>query len=450
MTLLDAFANALLSADRMIQAARGPRRDSRGGWVMPINTQDRSIVLDPTNGIDQTVTYAGAVESNPVLWAVVTKLVRELSTLGLGVHKRAPATGRLTRVYDTDLELLLTRPAPGCGLVDLLQWLFMPLLVEGNGLIGKYRADLEQPTALLPLDWRFMSAFARPGMPVEYWMSSQLGFDQARVLAPSEVVHVAWTPPSAGSIGVSALRPLATSFRLDDAARRFQQAHLTNAARPSGALVFPATDEEPSDETKESIREAVRRMHGGVDNAFKVALMGGGVEWKPMSFSAAEAELGDTRVRSREEICVAYDVRWSQLADSNGGSSNVGELARDLHRTLRPIAALAESALQRQLIDDEPAWADENLVVRFDFAEVLRGSPQEEMNLAAHGFTNGVLSQDESRERVGLKPYGTEQSKVAHIPHAQLAPGNGDGRAQPPSTDPGSERNRLDRGPGTE
>lgn len=438
MTLLDSLGNSLLAADRLLRNLRSASR--AGAWVGPVTGAPTSINLV---GDTQTITFADVAETHPIVHAVVAKLVRNLVTLGVGVYRRDQSSGRLERVYDTDLEQLLYRPAPGCGLVDLLQWIFLPALVEGNSLTGKYRSGENEgrPTNIIPLDWRYLSAFAQPGGPVEWWMSTQLG--EPRVLQPSEVIHVAWQSPTVRGLGVSPLRALGATVRVDDAAQRFQQASLANAARPSGALVFPP-DAEVTPEEREKLREQVRLLHGGVDNAFRVAVLSGGLEWRPMSFSAAQAELDATRLRNREEICVAYDVRWSQIADppSSSGFTDVDQLARDFHRTLRPWATLAESALQRQLIDPEPGW--QGLVVRFDFADLLRGSRQEELNAAVHAYVNGLAAIDESRSMVDLPPIeNLPADQRPLVPHAQLQPG--DGRALPPSTDPNAARQDVRR-----
>lgn len=452
MAFIDQIASGLLFAGGALRDRSFSFLPGRPGVATMVGGGE-GVVDDLEDG--QTISYAAAIADHPALWAVYHKLVRELSTLGLGVYRRqrdehGAVTGRLTRVHGTSLEQVLHEPAPGLGLVDLLQWTFGPCFAEGNALIGKYRGNgSAAPTGLLPLDWRYMSAFARPGGPVEAWLSSHLGFGEPRELKLSEVVHTAWRAPSAGAVGVSPLRPLLRTVRLEDAARRFLRAHLRNGARPAGALM---TEEKLDGAKRTALRTEVNRTHGGVDNAFRIAILGDGLKWQPLSFSAADAQLDESRLRSREEMCVVYDVRWSQISDPAAGGSvlDAGALARDLHRTLRPWALMASSAWQRQLVDTEPEWRDDDLVIRFDFRELLRGSPQEEANRATHLYVNGVTALDETRDDLGLPPTGREEDKLPRTPYAQLEPGDPgapDARRNPPSADPESARYRLDRGP---
>jgi HK97 family phage portal protein len=438
MTILAAFSDALASVDRALATRRGGFLGNFAGnpappLAMPV-PMNQPVRL---SGQDRLITYADSVATYPTIFAVWSKLVRNLSTTDIGVF-RDEGEGKLTRVWDTSLEKLLREPAPGKGLIDLLQWWFNPYFVEGNGLVAKFRADGPGtlPTNLIPLDWRYMSALAVPGGPVETWISHQIG--DAREIDPSEVVHLAWHSPSGSVIGTSPLQSLGVAIKLDDAAGRYQNASLANAARPSGALVIPAEAKTP-DERKE-MREQVEAMHKGVDNAFRLAVLFGGLSFQKLSFSAAEAELDSTRQRSQEEVCIAYDVRRSVIAENAAGSTQTLEdILRDFHRSLIPHTGLIAQVIQRQLIDPEPEWADEKLCVRLDLSELLKGTYREESDIASHLFVNGITARDESRARIGLPPTGEPEDTKPLVPHAQLQPGatppGRDGRTLPPSTE---------------
>jgi HK97 family phage portal protein len=433
VTILSSLSNALATADRGLTALRRAADGYSSPMLVPIPA-NQPVEL---SGENRVVSYADSVATYPTIFAVWSKLLRNLATTDLGVYEDPGGGKQPKRVYDTSLEELLRRPAPGKGLVDLLQWLFNPYLVEGNGLIAKYRGDGEAkpPTNLIPLDWRYMSAMATPGGPVRFWISYQIG--EARVIDPTEVVHLAWHSPNGWTIGTSPLRSLGTAIRIDDAAQRFQNSSFDNAARPSGALVIPK-DARTTPEERAEMRAAVEAQHKGIDNAFKIAVLSGGMDWKPMSFSAAEAQLIDTRRAAHDDVCIAYDVKHSVIAEHTGAGTapktTVAEILRDFHRSLRPHATLAEQVIQRQLIDPEPEWADANLCVRFDFSDLLRGTYREEVEISVHGYTNGVFSEDEARGRLDLKIQDTPESRVPHVPHAQLQPAP-DGRTLPPSTE---------------
>jgi HK97 family phage portal protein len=433
VTFLATLSDVFSAADRAVNGRRGGLLDfaSRGlgQQLMPIPS-GKPVMLSGPNG-DQLISYADSVASYPAIYGVWMKLLKHLSTTEFGIYEDK-RDGTFKRVFDTELETLLSEPAPGKGSVDLLQWLFNPYLVEGNGLIAKYRAEgpTTPPTGLIPLDWRYMSALARPGGPVESWVSHQIG--EPREISPSEVVHLAWGAPNGSTIGMSALQALGTAIRLDDSASRYQVASFDNGSRPAGAFVLPKEAQTTPDDRAE-MREQVENLHKGVDNAFRVAVLFGGIDWKPLSFTAAEAELDSTRRRSQDEVFIAYDMRRSVLAENDtGGAPDVAEILKDFHRSIVPHFDLARSAIQRQLIDPEPAWRDRRLCVRFNPGELLRGTYREEMEMAVYGYVNGVTTQDESRGRIGGEPFDTPESTRTFFPHSVLNPGS-DGRTLPPS-----------------
>lgn len=440
MTFLSALSDALLAFDNAIAARRGGGVMGAGANPMLVPIPANQPVQLSSSGEARLITYADSVATYPTIYGVWSKILRNLSTTDIGVFRQKDDNDptKLERVHGTSLEDLLRKPAPGKGLVDLLQWLFNPYLVEGNGLLAKYRGDGETkpPTNLLPLDWRYMSALAIPGGPVEHWISYQIG--EPRAFKPSEVVHIAWYSPNGSEIGPSPLRPLGTAIRLDDSAQRYQVASFDNGSRPAGALVIPK-DAQTTKDDREEMQEKVKALHQGVDNAFRVAVLFGGIEWRPMSFSAVEAELVNTRKASQEEVCIAYDVRRSVIAErEQGPPADLKEILRDFQRSLKPHTKLAENVLQRQLIDPEPEWADEKLCVRFDLSDLLRGTFAEESEQAGYLYTNGIAARDEARKRVGLEELGRDEDRWPLTPHAQLKPEDvgktPDARRLPPSS----------------
>jgi hypothetical protein len=280
-----------------------------------------------------------------------------------------------------------------------------------------------------------MSAMATPGGPVRFWISYQIG--EARVIDPSEVVHLAWHSPNGWSIGTSPLQSLGTAIRIDDAAQRFQNSSFDNAARPSGALVIPK-DAQTTPEERAEMRAQVEAQHKGIDNAFKIAVLSGGMDWKPMSFSAAEAQLIDTRRAAHDDVCIAYDVKHSVIAEHTGPGTapktTVAEILRDFHRSLRPHATLAEQVIQRQLIDPEPEWADEKLCACASTSATCCAAPTAKRSRSACTATPTASSAKTKRAAGSTSRSGHPGVEGAARP-ARPAAARADGRTLPPSTE---------------
>jgi len=430
-------------ADRILALAAGFNAnlvDRRGGLLNQIGllngwgsvaTQPEVRLADDAAGA-RVVSFEDIYRSQPVVFALVNTLVRQASRLPWRAYEGDPYGEHTPLPAGHPLQRLLARPAPGCSGFDLKQSLFLPVLIHGNAVLAKYRGDGDQrpPTELLRLDWRAMDAYARRGLPVEKWVSRQVD-PLGHELDPSAIIHVCWQPPS-GGIGVSPLEALGVTVALEDSVRRYGQASFVNGVRPSGALTLPK-DVQTTPEERLEMRADIEKMHRGVDNAFRLALLTGGAEFQPMSFTAQEAALIETRIVNREEFCIAYDVAPPLIGDLGKGSyNNVEELNRQRYKSvLPPWLTLGEETLQAQLIDPEPEW--DGLFVRFDLSQVLKGDPSEEAAAQGMLVEKGVITRDEARGRLGLPPIGGNAAELFYPENNQALVA---GAGEPPSSSP--------------
>lgn len=412
------MATLVTAGGRLVQAqlpAQFRAAGGLGGGFFPPLWSDGTTHED----IDgRTVSFTGVYEKQPWVAAVVNKLARQIATLPLKVYRKDATNGR-ERLIDHPLEALLNRPAPRKSQTDLLQWAALPALIHGNALLGKFREDPDAPPSeLIPIDWRYVSAYARQGGPVEWWGTTQTGA-QAYIKADN-VLHFAWQSPG-GEVGVSPLRQLGVTIRNEDASQRYAVSSFANAARPANAIVLPP-DKNLTREQREDMRKEIELTHGGVDRAFRTMILGGGADIKPLSHSAQEAELIESRRINREEVAAVFDVSGPLIGDlTHGTYSNVAELHKMLYKTtLRPWLALIESVIASQLIDPEPEWA--GLFAEFDLGEVLRGSKQEEIEAAVNAFTNGLMTLNEVRKVLNLPPVEDPSADKPHIPANNLQP----------------------------
>jgi HK97 family phage portal protein len=368
-----------------------------------------------------TKTYETIYEANPNCAAVVNKLVRLISTLPVKVYDRPAPEDAAEEIRGHALGELLNKPAPRRGQAYWKQGLVRSALIHGNGLLAKWRGPSKSgvPQALLNVAWPYIAAYAPLGAPVEWWSTTQTGLQ--RFFEVQDSVHLAWESQDLHGLGVSPLKPLAETVKLDDSTRRYQTASLNNGARPSSAIIPPEGFRYQGNE-RELLRAEINRIHGGIDEAMKAALLAPGFDWKPLSFTAVEAEVIAARNLGREEFAMVYDIPPPMIGDlTHGTYSNVEELHRILYvTTLRPWLKLIEEILQRQLIDDEDEWSND-LYVRFDLAEVLRGNRREEIDAASEAFNNGLMTLNEARQVIGYPPVAKELDPegMADIPHVQ-------------------------------
>jgi HK97 family phage portal protein len=401
-------------------------RDNRLISPTPPVFRDNYIVTAGGQGSVQlsgslTKTYEMIYEANPNCAAVVNKLVRLISTLPVKVYDRPASEDAPEEVRGHPLGELLNKPAPRLGQAYWKQGLTRSALIHGSGLLAKWRGPEKSgpPQALLNVAWPWVAAYAPLGCPVEWYSTFQTGMQ--RFFAAQDAVLLAWESQDLHGLGVSPLKPLAETLKLDDSLRRYQAASMANGARPANAIVPPAEFQYRAGE-KEALKETVERVYGGVDEAMKTALLAPGFKWETLAHTAVEAEVIAARNLGREEFAMVYDIPPPMIGDlTHGTYSNVEELHRILYvTTLRPWLKLIEEILQRQLIDDEESWS-EDLYIRFDLAEVLRGNRREEIDAASEAFNNGLATLNEARQMIDMPPVDpeTDPEGMADIPHVQ-------------------------------
>jgi HK97 family phage portal protein len=132
-------------------------------------------------------------------------------------------------------------------------------------------------------------------------------------------------------------------------------------------------------EEREELRQEIHDTHGGVDQAFRLMLLSGGMDFKGMSQTAVEAELIEQRKLDREEVAAVYDIPPPLIGILDHATySNVAEMHRMLYVTvLGPPLVMLEETIKAELIDPEPAW--EGHFVEFDLSEVLKGDTLKEI-----------------------------------------------------------------------
>lgn len=323
------------------------------------------------------------------VFVVVNKLSRGIARLPLKTY--VGAGDRRERVRDHPLAQLLARPYPGGSRFKLTEAIVGNLAMYANALVVKWRPGPGRPPSeLWPLPWKHVTPIPGTTRPIDgYRYTGPAG---ERTFLPEDVIHLEWWSPTGA--GVSPLEPLARTLALEDGAIRYATSSFTNGARPSGALVA-AGRLRPNQ--REELRSEIKAIHEGPDNAFRVALLDGGLEWRPFAHTAQESELISHRRLNREEVAAAFDLPPPIIHILDRSTfSNITEQHRMLYMdTIQPWTGMLEETFAAQLIEGESAFA--GTFVEYDFGEVLRGDLTERSAAYQRFLQSGVYTPNELR-----------------------------------------------------
>jgi HK97 family phage portal protein len=369
---------------------------------------------DSLNILGGYSTYEKMYRQQLWVYVCVNKLSRACARLPLKTYTRSDATNEREEDRTAPVAKLLRKPWPLARAFKFTEYAVGCLGIYGNATFVKFRGgNGRTPVELWPLPWRQVEVILGDSKPIDaYRWTGRNGMK--KMFLPEDIVHFAWFNPNGTEPwGVSPLEPLATTLALEDAGQRYAVSSFGNAARPAS---FISSERNLTKLQREELRAEIEASYGGPENAFKVALLDNGLDWKPIAHSAREQELISNRQMTREEVCAAYDIPPPMVGILDHATySNIDQQHWMLYMdTLGPLLKMIEDTLMAQLIDVEPAW-DGNFV-EYDLDAVLRGNIVQRSQAYQRYITAGVYTPNELRMLENKPPVEDPAADAIYVP----------------------------------
>lgn len=285
---------------------------------------------------------------------------------------------------------------------NITAFMFFELAVSQACLFGNSYSIIErnragQVTGLVPVEPAYVSVNLTESGKVAYRITTKTN-DLA--LPAEDVLHIKGLGPN-GLKGYSPIQLAKEAVGLGLAAEQYGAAYFGNAAMPSGVLSVPG---KLSDEAFNNLRRSWENLHRGSQNSARVALLEGGVEFKPLTLPPNESQFLQTRKFQTSEIARIFRVPPTMLADLEGSASygSIYELNRAfVSHTLTPWARRIENELEVKLLPSK------EYAVQFQFEELLRGDQESRFRSYQLARQAGFLSINDIRKQEALDPIGT-------------------------------------------
>lgn len=359
-----------------------------GGWGLPTKSGN-------------SVSINSALEVTPFYRGILT-IAQGIAQLPVEIYRRS-GRGVEPAVDHPLYDLLMYRPSAWQDAPTFFTTVLMHAAGTGNSV--SYRVVVNgQLRELIPI---------RPEMTqIDIDAINRVMFDVAFEdgssgrLSQDEVFHLtgpSWRPfrgidPS--EIGREAL----------GLAKATEETHArlhSNGARPGGVL---STEQKLDKPQVDALRQQWQDAQGGASNAFRTAILGGGLSWQQISMTGVDAQHVETRKMQIEEIARLLGVFPIMLGHAGDQSPTFASadafLEAHVRYTLQPWIKSLRSAIETQLLTKEERR--EGYHVRIDTSELLRGSLKDrtEYYKAALGTNSspGWLKPNEIREDDGWNP----------------------------------------------
>jgi len=192
--------------------------------------------------------------------------------------------------------------------------------------------------------------------------------------------------------GVSDVQAIATTIDWDVQASKWNRQFFFNSANPWGVL---ETDQDLSKDKIDLIKRSWEEKYRGTQNSNKVALLTGGLKYKPASPSQKEMDFIATRRFNRDEILGIYKLPPQVIGlVTEWSTGNIWKKDADMifsRRTIRPLAMKIADTLNRFLFEWKGTFEFIN-IIPYDLTETRMD------------FDSGGMTLNEFRKSRGLKP----------------------------------------------
>lgn len=241
-------------------------------------------------------------------------------------------------------------------------------LLGGNGYALILRdARTARVQELIPIHYSYVRPWIDETGRLWYLVTNPLT-GELRKLGTYDILHYkAYTED--GIHGISVLSRAQEVIDTAKAAQAYENGLYTRNARPVGVL---KTDADVNKEAKEKIREEWHKIHQGVDNAFRIAVLDRGISYQPISISNKDTQFVESKAISVEDIARFFGVPLYKInAGKQSYSSNEQNGIEYVVNTLHPIVTQYEEEDTAKLLFEKEQR--QGLEIRRNMMAELRG-----------------------------------------------------------------------------
>jgi HK97 family phage portal protein len=275
-------------------------------------------------------------------------------------------------------------------------------LVSGNTYVLKQRDDRNVVTELYVLDPRCVWPYVAPNGDVYYKVGPDNLTDVVieSTFPASEIIHDMTTIRHHPLCGIppmmAATLPATQGLNIQTNSTAFFQ----NRAMPSGVLSAPG---EIKETTAKRLKEYWQTQFQGTRQG-KVAVLGDGLKFEAMTFTAVDSQLIEQLGLSAKMVCSAFGVPAHMVGAADPPSyNNIESLNQQYYsQTLQKYFEAIELLLDEGLgLTEVPGVT---YGTEFDLDDLLRMDTLTMVDAMAKGVGAGFLKPDEGRKRLNYGP----------------------------------------------
>lgn len=353
------------------------------------------VLADWFGGGDGVSVTAATALGVPAVYACVNVISETIAALPLSIWE-IDGDSRTEAVGHPLYDLFHGRPAPHMTTFEFIEWLVSSTALRGDAFAEIVQNGRGDVTSLLPIPFASATLDFSTG---RQRLVIQGNKEPRRVLLDDEVLRLPWKIQADGS-AISAIGVQRESFATAIAARRYQKRLMENSATPKGAVKIP---EAISQEAAESLIQSWERRHMGPDNAGRLGIFDGGMEWINIGMSNEDAQFAELMQMSLRDVARAFRVQPHKIGDlANATFSNIEHQSIEfMTDTILPWVRRIEGRMESWLLRPAERRA---FSIEFNLRGLLRGDAAARSALYQALFYASAISSNEIRRMEGMNP----------------------------------------------
>lgn len=334
-------------------------------------------------------------------WACVRLISEIIGTLPINVYEKTDA-GRSEAKDHPLYRVLHRKPNRYQTAIEFKETMVLNLAMTGNAYAVIQREEpnnLDSPVVgLLPMYSQSMEVVLDKEGRVTYEYTTE---KSTQVYSSDSILHVRLFGPSP-VIGLSPIKHMGTALGVAASIESHQGRFFKNGARPGGVL---KVDKFLSTEERQALQERFGNAYTGDDNAFKLFLLEGGLEYSPITINPEDAQMLESAAFSVEEICRFFRVPPQLVGQTDKASSWASSLENlnmyFLQYSIEPYLARIEQAINEKLFPTEERG---RFYAEFKADALLRTDATTRQQVYSGAIQNGWMTRNEVRRLENLPP----------------------------------------------
>ena len=309
-----------------------------------------------------------------------------------------------SKPVEIDTPEWLRRPNDRQTQFQWLSELVASMALHGNGFVAVTRGRRSEVLALSNLHPLAVMVVRNPNTGALTFQSN--GHDYSS----DDIIHIPWVTVPQRILGLSPLELQRTTLGLALAMERHLAQFYGEGGTPSSVI---ETDQTMSSDTVTRLQEAWSTNNW---RHRKVAVLTGGMKWRPITTSASDMEMQASREHQVREIARAFRVPAYKVGAQGDRSTyqNLESAELDWVRTgLTGWTHRVEQALSSLL----PAGQ----FIKFDPSPLIKPDRRTELAGQQIAVASGIMTPNEARAELGLPPYEGGDRFVMALPGAPMA-----------------------------